>query len=87
MGFNQDNAAAFRQSGSSPRRPEGPKAENQAEESYFPEFMTRPDMAPQIVPSKFADCQNLSQVMEKIRGQGSLKNRGNQEGQLNGMKQ
>jgi hypothetical protein len=51
-------------------------------ESYFPDFMGRPEMAPQIVPSKFADCFNLEQVIEKIRGPESNSDKQNHESHL-----
>ena len=56
LNLDQDNASAFPPINPPFKRPESPTADNQTKESYFPEFMSRPEMAPQIAPSKFADC-------------------------------
>lgn len=49
------------------KRPESPSYEPLPKESCLPEFLSRPDMAPQIVPSAFAGCESIQQVMAKIR--------------------
>ena len=38
----------------------------QKNQNEFPSIFGRPDLIPQIYPSKFADCKSSNQVYEKI---------------------